>query len=239
MPDSASVARVDARPRRNLRLLGAGLILYGVIGIVIFIVVAVAINRPLDRIGELSRSVEEQRSLLVSSMVQGETTIREMAVGVGRMDESLISARAATDRSSQIALNVSASMLQLRDAMSISVLGTQPLIGLASGFDQTGTQLQQLSSDLTTIGASLAANSADVVTTAADLEELAGTVSTLRDAVETGPAVGISADALDSFRLALFAVAGWLLLFAIGCVVVGAYLIGAARRDVQTVVVAD
>ena len=117
-------------------------------------------------------------------------------------------------------------MFQLRDAMSLSILGTQPLIGLATGFDQTGSQLLQLSSDLTTIGASLETNSADIVTTAANLDELADTVNTLTESVENGPDVGISAEALDAVRIAIFAVAGWLLLFAVGCVVVGAYLSG-------------
>ena len=224
-------SRLPLTRNRNLRFLGAGLVVYGVLGVVIFAIVAIALTRPLERIGQLSQSVEEQRALLVDSMVQGETTIREMAAGVRRMDTSLTSARSATDRSSQIAVGVAESMLQLRDAMSISILGTQPLIGLATGFDQTGSQLLQLSSDLTTIGVSLETNSADIVTTAANLDELADTVSTLTESVENGPDVGISAEALDAVRVAIFAVAGWLLLFAVGCVVVGAYLVRFARRQ--------
>src|SRR5688572_8083339 len=107
---------------RNLRLLGTGLVAYGVLGVVIFVIVAVSLTRPLERISELSRSVEEQRVLLVGSMMQGETTIREMAAGVRRMDASLTSARSATARSSEIAVGVAESMFQLRDAMSISIL---------------------------------------------------------------------------------------------------------------------
>jgi hypothetical protein len=216
---------------RNLRFLGAGLVVYGVLGVLIFAIVAIALTRPLDRIGQLSQSVEEQRALLVDSMLQGETTIREMAAGVRRMDTSLTSARSATDRSSQIAVGVAESMFQLRDAMSISILGAQPLIGLAAGFDQTGSQLLQLSSDLTTIGVSLETNATDIVTTAVNLDELADTVNTLKDSVESGPDVGISAEARDAVRIAIFAVAGWLLLFAVGCVVVGAYLFRFARRE--------
>lgn len=218
---------------RNRRLLGVGLVVYGVLGVVIIAIVAVALIRPIDRIGELSTSVEDQRILLVSSMVQGETTLREMAAGVRRMDSSLTSARSATDRSSQIAVGVAQSMFQLRDAMSISILGTQPLIGLAAGFDQTGTQLLQLSSDLTTIGTSLDTNAADVATTAANLDQLADTVNTLTDSVENGPSVGVSAEALDAVRIAIFAVAGWLLVFAVACVVVGAYLFVLAPREAR------
>jgi hypothetical protein len=88
-----------------------------------------------------------------------------------------------------------------------------------------------LSQDLATIGASLDTNRGDVVATADNLSELAGTIATLTDSVSTGPALGISEEALDSFRLAIFAVAGWLLLFAVGCVLIGLYLLVAGRRE--------
>jgi ABC-type multidrug transport system fused ATPase/permease subunit len=216
--------------RSRVQLLGAGLVAYGLIGIAIFIVVAVSISRPLERIGELSRTVQEQKTLLIESMDEAETTIRDMAQSARRAQTSLNDARAATDRSATIAQGVAASMFGLRDAMSISVFGAQPLIGLGSGFEQAGSQLQQLSTDLSTIGTSLATNGADVITVATDLEDLADTVATLTESVQTAPDVGVSVEALDAFRLAIFAVAGWLLLFAVGCTVVGAYLVIAARR---------
>jgi len=231
----AEIASRRARRRaRRIQVLGGALIAYGIIGIAIFAVVAVAINRPLERIRELSDSVEEQRTALVDSMDQGETTIRQMATGIRRMDTSLGDAHAATDRSSGIALGVATSMFQLRDAMSIEIpFVGQPLLGLAGGFDQSAVQLQLLSQDLATIGTSLDTNRADVVLTADNLEELADTLDTLTESVRTGPDVGISEEALDAFRLAIFAVAGWLLLFAVGCVLVGLYLIFAGRREVK------
>jgi len=228
-----ALRRAQRRGRR-IQALGIALIGYGVIGVIIFVIVATAINRPLERIRELSESVEQQRVALVASMDQAETTIRQMSVGVGRMDTSLTNARTATQRSSGIALGVSTSMYGLRDAMSIEIpLIGQPLLGLAGGFDQAATQLQLLSQDLAIIGTSLDTNRADVIATAENLAELAGTVSTLTESVRTGPGVGISEEALDSFRLAIFAVAGWLLLFAVGCALVGLYLIVAGRREVK------
>jgi hypothetical protein len=156
-----------------------------------------------------------------------------MASGVRRMDASLANAHAATDRSSAIALGVATSMFSLRDAMSIQIpiLGGQPLIGLATGFDTSGQQLQQLSQDLTIIGTSLDTNRQDINLTAANLESLATTVETLTESVETGPSIGISEEALSGFQLAIFAVAGWLLLFAVGCVLVGLYVIVLGRRE--------
>ncbi len=240
LPAAQEIAlRRQKRRGRRIQLLGGALIGYGLIGIAIFVVVATAVNRPLERIQELTESVEQQRAALVDSMEQGETTIRQMARGVRRMDVSLADAHIATDRSSGIALGVATSMYQLRDAMSLTIpiLGGQPLIGLATGFDQAGGQLQLLSQDLATIGESLDTNRGDVVLTADNLEELADTIATLTESVQTGPTVGISEESLDSFRLAIFAVAGWLLLFAVGCALVGLYLVVIGRREGRELVV--
>jgi HAMP domain-containing protein len=224
---------LDHRRRgRRLQVIGAALIAYGVCGIAIFAMVGAAINRPLERVGELSQSVEEQRAALVDTMEQAEDTIREMAGGVRRMDTSLGDARAAIDRSSGIASGVAQTMFGLRDAMSVTIpiVNTQPLIGLAPSFDQAGQQLQLLAGDLATIGESLSTNRSDVISTADSLDELADSVGALTESIESGPGVGISEEALDAFRFALLAVAGWLLLFALGCVLAGLYLLVVGRR---------
>lgn len=219
--------------RRGWRVgfLGVALIGYGIIGIVIFAIVASSIDRPLERVRELTRSVELQRAALVDSMEQAETTLSQMSRAVGRMDTSLSDAKLATDRSSGIALGVSTSMYGLRDAMSLEIpLLGQPLVGLAVGFDQAGAQLSLLSQDLATIGTSLDSNRTDVVATSENLAELATSVATLAETVRTGPGVEISTEALETFRLAIFAVAGWVVLFAIGCVVAGLYLVFSGIR---------
>ncbi len=232
--DEASL-RAARRRGRRIKWLGLALIAYGVIGVVIFAVVAVAINRPLERVGELAQSVEEQRAALIDTMEQTEDTIRQMSESVRRMDASLEDAQAAVNRSSTIAQSVALSMFQLRDSMNITIpiINTQPFAGLAPSFDQAGQQLQLLSTDLVTIATSLETNQGDVVVTADSLVSLADSVGVLTETVQDGPGVGISEEALDAFRFALFAVAGWLVLFAVGCVVIGVYLFFSGRRDAR------
>ena len=237
MPDieSTEVVLETRRRRPAVRVFGLGLIAYGLIGIGIFAVVAMSINRPLERARSLSESVEEQRAALIDALDQAEVTIDQMADGVGGMDTSLTDARAATDRASLIATGVSTSMFSLRDSMMVTlpIIGGQPLIGLAPGFDNSGQQLALLSQDLTAIGAALDLNRADVISTAGDLRELATAVSDLSEAVSDGPTVDISLETLDAMRLAIYAVAGWLVLLAIGCVVAGLYLLlGGRRRNI-------
>lgn len=218
-----------------MQWLGVALIAYGVIGVIIFAVVAAAINRPLERVGELSQSVEEQRAALIDTMEQTEDTIRQMSESVRRMDSSLEDAQAAVNRSSAIAQGVALSMFQLRDSMNITIpiINTQPFSGLAPSFDQAGQQLQLLSSDLVTIATSLETNQGDVMVTADSLVSLADSVGVLTETVQEGPGVGISEEALDAFRFALFAVAGWLVLFAVGCALIGLYLFFFGRRDAR------
>ena len=120
------------RRTRRHRLLGLVLTIYGLVGIALFVLVAAGLTRPLDRAQRLAASVEQQREAVVTSLEQAEDTIREMAEGVDRMDQSLGEAKAATDRAADISRGVAQSMFQMRDTVSAEIpfLG-QPLVGLA------------------------------------------------------------------------------------------------------------
>jgi hypothetical protein len=221
----------DHRPRRSrLQLLGVALIGYGVIGVVLFVVVALAITRPLERAQALGASVEEQRLGIIATLQQTEITIGQMGDGVRRMDVSLTSAKAATDRAAAISHNVAFSMFQLRDAMALTVFGIQPFVGLAGSFDQSGQQLDLLGTDLATIGSSLETNRADVITTADNMTQLADSVAELSDLVEDTPGVEISTATLDAIRLAVYAICAWLIALALGCILAGIYVFRLGRR---------
>ena len=142
----------------------------------------------------------------------------------------MASAKAATDRASSISLGVAANMFELSRAMSISIFGTQPLIGLATGFDQTGQQLQLLSEDVAAIGAALDANRDDVQTVAASLNELRDSVEQLETSLREGPRLAVAPGTLEGIRLAILALLGWMVVLALGSIAGGAYLFWLARR---------
>lgn len=227
VPDAPAPLR--RRRRRRMQWLGIALMGYGAIGIILFVVVALAVARPLERAQQLSQSVEEQRTGLIDALVVTRTTIEGMGSGITHMDTSLGDAHAATARASTIAHGVALSMFQLRDAMSLTIFGTQPFIGLASGFDQSAQQLDLLATDLATIGASLQTNRTDVLTTAARLSELADSVAELTELVRDAPGVDISSATLNAIKLAVYAICGWLVVFAVGCVLAGLYLFRLGR----------
>jgi uncharacterized protein YoxC len=216
--------------RARLRVFGAALAIYGLIGIVMFAVIALGVARPLERARQLSESVDQERAALVASLGQAETTIRGMSTSVTNMDTSLGDATTAIDQATSIAHQAATSMYGLRDAMSLSILGAQPLIGLAGNFDTTGQNLDQLGTDVAAIGTALDQNRADVTSTSQNLTDLADSVHALAQTVQDGPAVGISSSTLDAIRLTLYAVTAWMTLFAAGCVAAGLYLLNLSRR---------
>lgn len=235
MPDVVPLATDHARRRHpRVRLLGLLLAVYGLVGIILFVVVAVAINRPLERAHDLSVTLDQQRAALVDTMGQARTTLENMSLGVSGVDSSLGDAKAATDRAAGIATTLSTSMFGLRDAMQISIFGAQPLVGLSTSFDNAGQQISALSTELTTIGTSLNENRGSVSITSTDLAKLALSVGELTTMVRDSPDVEISTASLDAIRIAVYAICGWLAVFALGCVVGGLYLIrigGRSRAD--------
>jgi len=227
--DGKAVDSAAARRRGWLRAAGVGLLVYGVIGIVIFAAVAVGLSAPLDRAQQLAGSLEEQRQAVIQSLDRAETTIQSMSGAVGQMDVSLGEVKTAIDRSSGIAHGVATSMYGLRDATGLSILGAQPLIGLADSFDTSGRNLDQLGDDIANIGVALDANRGDATLTAQNLADLADSVGELTASMTDSPSLEVSTQTIAAVRLAVYAVTGWLVLLALGCVVAGGYLLAVSR----------
>jgi hypothetical protein len=214
-----------------MQVLGVGLVVYGIVGIVLFALIAYGVSRPIDRIGALTQAVDDDLAALVDTLDQTEETIRGMSTTVSNVDTSLESAQTATGRSAGIALGLSTAMYGLRDAVGVSIFGTQPLVGLATNFDQAGSQLQLLSEDLGTISTALGVNRADVTNTAAGLVVLADRVASLTETIDATPDLAVSDKTLNRIELGIYAVLAWMIVLAIGCVVAGIYLIMRERRS--------
>jgi hypothetical protein len=227
--ERVAATRAAARRRRNLRVVGVGLLVYGLIGIIIFVAIAVGLKAPLDRAQQLATSLEEQRQEVIASLDQAEITIRGMSDAVGRMDASLAEVKTAIDRSAGIAHGVATSMYGLRDATGLSILGAQPLIGLADSFDTSGRNLDLLGDDIANIGTALDANRQDATLTGDNLAGLADSVGDLTASMREAPDLDVSTRTLDAVELAVYAVTAWLVLLAGGCVAAGAYLLSISR----------
>jgi uncharacterized membrane protein YeiH len=75
-----------------------------------------------------------------------------------------------------------------------------------------------------------------VGTTADNMAALADSVAELTELVESSPGVEISTATLDAIRLAVYAICGWLIALAVGCLLAGIYVfrLGRHHRHVET-----
>lgn len=202
---------------RALRIAGWSLVAYGLAGLTLLVLAVVIGTGPVA-------SAEELLASLDGTLQAAADTARSSSTALLSVDAGMEQAQAGTRDASALVGNAATTSGQLADAMSLSILGTQPLIGLADDFRTIAAQLSSLGTTLSTVGDALATSTSDLATVRADVDRLAGEVELARD--QTGPGSGFGA---GSLRLAYLALLAWLVLPAIGALALGIGLLRAER----------
>lgn len=210
------------RARRGLRLLGSVLVAYGLSGVALFILLLATLGPPLAAAGNLSSSLDQQRQEVLDTLDSASATVTRTAAGVRGMDTSLDRAQVATHQAADLAKGMADNMHGLAQAMSVSIFGVQPLVGLSSGFDQTAASFETLSGDLADITTALGANRDSVQSVATSLDSLSVSVAQLTSSIRAGPSFSLGAGgSLTALMIAIFALLVWLALAALGCTFAG------------------
>jgi hypothetical protein len=198
------------------RAFGWASIAYGVAGIALVVVGAIGGLEMADRVENLALRAD---STLAAAQRATEATA-ESFTGV---DESLGEGEASADAAAVLAREASATLRSLSLAMTISILGTQPLRPLAADFADSADQAAALAETLDAMGASLSDTRADMISIGARLDQLAVELDALRDASSTeGSAPPV--------RLFVSIVLAWLALQALGAIIGGLALLRRPRQ---------
>lgn len=203
---------------RSLRVAGWALVAYGVAGVVLLLAVLVAAGGPL---GEAERLL----SSLDATLDAAGDTARSTSAAMRSVQAGLEEARSGTANAGSLLAEAATTSGRLADAMGLSILGTQPLIGLADDFDSIATQLTSVGDSLARVGSALETSGSDLATVRDDVDRLA--VEIERVHVRAG---GDAASGWGSLRLAAFGLMAWLVLPALAALAAGAWLIRAERR---------
>lgn len=222
---------MSRRRARALRLLGLGLVLYGAVGTLLFAGAANGITGPFDAIGQLGESLERQRSTLLLTLRTTSDALDDAARGIDGVDDSLAQAQEATDQAAAIADDTSFTMSEVSRAMQLEILGSQPFLGIAGGFDRAAGQLTALGVELRQIGSALDQNADDATRTASDVRAIGDTIEELRGSLSRGPQLEVPTAELGAARLLLHALLAWLAILAIGCFVAGLFVWRHARSS--------
>jgi uncharacterized RDD family membrane protein YckC len=188
------IGRALSRPA--LRRLTRGLLAYGIVGLVLSLVAAIAILLAVGRLSSVGATVGGGADQLG-------TVLARMTTVLDGASTSAASFGTTIDNGSE-ALTAAASDLraivpQLRDietqANAINILGSQPLAPLAGLFGQIASQLGDLDGRLDTVATNLSANRGALTANAAALSALADETRVLADRLAPDALIRIIDDA--------------------------------------------
>ncbi|MCA1588614.1 MAG: hypothetical protein LC744_08195 [Chloroflexi bacterium] len=200
------------------RALGWASIAYGIAGIALVLVGAIGGLEMADRIENLALRAD-------STLAAAQRATEATADSFTGVDKSLGEGEASADAAAVLAREASGTLRSLSLAMTISILGTQPLQPLAADFADSADQAAALAETLDGMGASLSDTRADMIAIGTRLDQLAVELDALRDASSTeGTAPPV--------RLFVTIVLVWLGLQALAAIIGGLTLLRTPREIV-------
>jgi len=191
-------------PRR--RGLAWGLIVYGVLGIAL---VASGASIGLGLAGR----IEELATAAEGTLAAAADSTRAAADSFTSVDSSLQQADASARQAADLSREASTTLGSLADAMSISILGAQPLLPLADDFATSAEQAEALAGTLDGVAESLGATQTDVGVIGQELDDLSRQIEALQTAAIPGEA--------PQLRLFVVLLLAWITVPAVGALILG------------------
>lgn len=160
-----------------MRTLGWLLVAYAAIG-VILLTAAVTVGLPMvDRVQRIAGSAG-------GSIQAAAASAQAASDALAGFDDSLAQAQQAAADAASLSRDAAQTLNELSGAMSVSILGTQPLVGLADDFAASADELLQLGESLQQIGQAMATSQGNVDTVAQELKILTTELTELAGATE-------------------------------------------------------
>ena len=197
--------------RISRRAAGWLLVIYGLLGFVLVVSGALVGLDAADRFERLATDANE-------AITSAAAATDAAADSFANVDASLAESRSSADAAAALARDASGTLAALASAMSLSILGAQPLLPLAAEFTTSAQQATELAETLDSVGSSLGDTRADVAQIAPQLERLSDEL----DALGGGSERGAGTPPLRVFVIVLLA---WLLMQAVGSLLGGLVLV--------------
>lgn len=160
-----------------MRTLGWLLVVYAAIGLVL-LMAAVAVGLPM--VGRVQRLADSANG----SIQAAAGSARAASDALAGFDDSFAQAQQSAADAATLSRDAAQTLIGLSNAMSVSILGTQPLVGLADDFAASADQLAQLGQNLEQIGQAMATSQDDVGAVAQELRVLTHELTELAGATK-------------------------------------------------------
>ena len=210
------------------RRLGAGLLAFGVAGLVILVAAAAFVLASLGSLGPTGGDVQAQVAALDRSLDQTSATLGATKAAMGNLTGSVSSAATSARGASDLAAQLATTMHDVSAAMNLSILGSRPFASLGGEFDQVGIRSTAVAGQLQSLAGSLDSNATDLANLAGQIDSLQTSIGQLRAAVGPGSVIGGVASTIAIARALLLAMVVWLAIPAVVATWLGARIV---RRE--------
>ena len=198
----------EGRLSRELtRRIGDALFYYGIAGLVLAVVGIVVLLVAASRLNGVSDRIESEAARLVTVLDRTATVLDDAGSTVEDVASTLDSADPMISRVATAITTTVDSLHGLQDsAASVSILGANPLGGLANRFGQVAAALDPLDEELAAFGKDLSSDAAKLRTNVASIGALATELHGLHDEL----AGGLVTDAFAAIRFMLLSLLAFL-----------------------------
>ena len=188
-----------------LRSAAVALAMYGVLGLFIAAAMLVVGITTFGQVISLQTTLETERVALVQSIRTVSGTLRDTAATTADFKKSIDNARGAADQASKLTNDSAGTFRGMGTNLStLSILGFQPLAGVAPQFASTADQLQQMAITLGATRDALAQNGSDVERVGADLAQLQVQLDAVAASLSQPGVLGLEPQGLLPFQVAFY-----------------------------------
>jgi hypothetical protein len=146
----------------NRRRLGTGMLAFGLAGVLMAGVVAVALVLGAFAARNLDDRLAADQARIGASLTRLSATMESLAITMENAGTTLETSSTAMGDAQAVLDTASASMLSLSGALNISILGSQPFAGASQNLEELARTIEAFKGKATTLGVNLHQNSVDV-----------------------------------------------------------------------------
>jgi len=182
-----AVAREGTLTRESTRRIGNALFYYGIAGLVLAVVGIVVLLIATVRLNGASDRVESEADRLVTVLARTATVLDDASATVDNVATTIDSSDPMITRVATAITTTVDNLRGLQDtAASVSILGANPLGGLASRFGQVADSLDPLDEELAAFGGNLSSAADKLRANVTSITALAQELQALHDELSGG-----------------------------------------------------
>ena len=156
---------LDINPRR----LGTGLLAFGVTGVILAGLIAVALFGGAIAARNLDERLVADQQRIAASLTRLTLTMETLAVTVEHGADTLTASRDAMTHAGSLLNDIATTSTDLANALDISILGSQPFASAANGVRNVGAKTTVFAQDAAALAVTLDANATDATTMAGQI----------------------------------------------------------------------